>query len=784
VSSAEIKQPLGTPKQNQPTFAIDGKRILYRAIRYWYFIALSLAVSLTITFFKNRYAIRIYPVTSSILIKEKEETSEGKLLYNNPLVSGFRNYLNELYLIKSYPLIQRTLEQLNFGVAFYKEGNVLTTESYNLPFKAKMIDNGGNQNVRFDFKLLGARQFQLRQRVENAKFLTFNFNDTIRFEGLTMLFLIAENYGSQIEGEQLVFNYTDPKLMTGSYVSRLLVSWAEEGAGVINLSINGSTPAKEIDFLNGLILQYQLYDLEKKNIVASRTIDFISDQLKGISDSLRHVEIQLQRFKDKNQVTDLSTTATRLYGKLEGVETQQTELIIRGNYYKYLSDYLLKSDKLDAIILPSSVGINDGILSTLISNMVQLQMQLKLSNKVENPLVDINKRRINEIRREIIESVRNQQSTDKIKQDYMNKQAEAIEKQLNYLPLAERQLVSIQRNYSLLENLYIFLLQKKAEAAISRASTTTDIAIVNPPMAGGPISPQPTRNYVYAILIGLGLPAALFLLLELFNNKVQSKEDVERVTKIPFIGGVGHKNTDNNLEVIAHPKSSISESFRALRSNLIYFLGKQEKAVILITSSISGEGKTFTSINLASVLSLSGKKTLIVGADMRKPKLFNDFNLSNDVGLSSYLAGLATFDEVIQKTSQGVLDLVSGGPVPPNPSELLLTPPMKLFISEAKARYDYIVIDTPPLAIVTDAFVLSELADHTLFLVRQNYTPKDLLRTAEDFYSTGKLKNISIVLNDIYRSGPGYGFGYNYGYGYGYAYGYSSRKNGYGYYND
>lgn len=787
MSSPEINNKEFVLKREQQTpFNIDAKRILYRALRYWYLIALSLIIALFTAFFKNRYAVRVYPVTASILIKEKEETSEGRLLYNNPLVSGFRNYLNELYLIRSYPLIHRTLQQLNFGVAFYKEGNILTTEYYNIPFQAHVIDNGGNQSLSFYFKPLNTHEFQITPRAENAKSLQYNFGDTLLYESAKVIFSIDQNYNLNGKGDQqLVFTYIDPQLLTGSYVSRLQASWAEEGAGVVNLNINGSNPAKEVDFLNGLISQYQQYDLEKKNQVASRTIDFISDQLTGITDSLRHAEIKLERFKDRKLMTDLSTEAQRLYARLEGVESQRTELIIRSNYYKYISDYLQKSENLDQIILPSSLGITDQILSTLVSNMVQLQMQLKLSNKVENPLVNDTKRKINEIRLDIVESVRNQQATDKIKHDYLNKQVGEIEKQLNYLPVAERQLVSIQRNYSLLENLYIFLLQKRAEAEISKASTTTDIAVVNPPMVTGePISPQPTRNYIFAFLIGLGTPILVFLLLELLNNKIQSKEDVEKVTSIPFIAGVGHKKTPNNLEVLTNPKTSISESFRALRSNLNYFLGKQERVVILITSSISGEGKTFTSINLAAVLSLSGKKTLIVGADMRKPKLFTDFNLSNDIGLSSYLAGLAPFDAVVQKTQHGGLELVSGGPVPPNPSELLLTPRMQEFILEAKKRYDYVIIDTPPLAIVTDAFVLSGLADHTLFLVRQNYTPKELLRTTEDFYSSGKLKQISIVLNDIYRSGPGYGYGYNYGYGYGYSYAYGSGKNGYGYYTE
>lgn len=762
---------------------LDFKRVLYRALRFWYLIVLSLLVALTAAFLINRYSTRIYPVTASIIIKEAEDISGGELLYNNPLVSFKRNYLNEIYIIKSYPLIQSVLQNLNFGVSFYKEGNIRTSEAYDyLPVQARVVGNQDDVSVKFVFTIKDKNTFELRPLVEGGLApKTFRFDDPISYGDLRAIFSISEVAVENFINEPFIFSYTPVPHLTGAYVQKLNADWAEEGAGVINLTVNGPNPRKEMDFLQGLIQRYQEYDLEKKNQTASRTVSFISEQLEGISDSLRHVELQLEHFKDQNIVTDLGGEALRLYQKLEGLEAQKTTLILSDNYYDYLTDYLQKNQNLDQIILPSSVGITDPILTGLISQMIDMQMELKLMPRSENPLAEGARRRINEIKRDVIESVKNQRSTDDIKSNYLNKQIREVEKQLGYLPVAERNLVSIQRNYSLLENLYIFLLQKRSEAAISQASNTSDIIVVNPPLSANAISPKTRQNYMLAAFLGLGIPMLLFVLFELLNTRVQSREDIEKITSIPFIGGVGHKRTQNNLEVLTHPKTSIAESFRALRSNLNYFIGKKDKAVFLITSSISGEGKTFTSINLASVLAMSGKPTLIVGADMRRPKIFSDFELQNTVGLSSYLAGLSNFDTVIQKTAFPNLDLVSGGPVPPNPSELLLTQSMSAFIAEAKAKYHYIIVDTPPLAIVTDAFVLAAFADHTVFLVRQNYTPKELLKTAEDFFASGKLKNISIVLNDIYKSGPGYGYGYNYGYGYGY---YGKSAYGAAYYTD
>lgn len=774
----------GYPESSQGP-AIDYKRVLSRTLRYWYVLVSSLLISLIVAYLVNRYSTKIFPVKASLIVKEADDISGAELLYNNPLINFKRNYLNEIYILKSYPLVRRVVEDMNFDVAFFRQGNILTTEAYDyLPVEVIPLRDRMERSVSFDFQALDDNNFQLRDAAggDVAEWKPFAFGDTITYGGFQGRFVVVNKQDLKtIFKSTLIFTYTPAVDVAGQYIRSLNAEWAEEGAGVVNLSIIGSNPKKAKDFMTGLIAQYQENDLKIKNEAATRTVDFISEQLEGISDSLRLVERELERFKDKNVVTDLKGEALRLYENIEDFETQKMQLNISRNYYDYLINYIQKNEDLHQIILPTSVGITDPILSNLISQMNSLQLDIKMLGKSENPLVSESVRRINEMKKDIIESVRNQISTDKITLQFLNKQIAQVEKQLGHLPLAERTLVSIQRNYALQENLYIFLLQKRSEAAISKASSASDIILVNPPMAGAAISPKIARNYIVAVLLGFALPVLVFGLLEYFDNRIQSREDVEKVTKIPFIGGVGHKKTDNNLAVFHQPKSVIAESFRALRSNLNYFVREQEKAVFLVTSSISGEGKTFTSVNLASVLALSGRKTLIVGADMRRPKLSNDFDLDNEVGLSSYLAGLADFESVRRKTQFDDLDLVSGGPVPPNPSELLLTQRMIGFIKEAKERYDFIIIDTPPLAIVTDAFVLSNFADHTLFIVRQNYTPKDLLRTVEDFYATGKLKNVSLVLNDIYRSGPGYGYGYGYSYGYGYGY---NRKGNGGYYSE
>ena len=774
-------------------FTLDFKRVLARAIRFWYVVVISFGIALITAFYQTRYSEKVYPVSASILIRETQETGGAELLYKNALIDPYRNYLNEPHIIRSYPLIEEVVRKLNFNVSFYREGYFMTTEAYNyMPVKAAWCNPEEVKTGQFIFIIKDESHFSLSRFSEKPTNIApvFLLNDSIQFEEYDLCI-------SRIEGRNLkayigvpfLLTIQNPRSIAGGYVGRLKVDWAEVGSGVINLNLTGTNPEKDIDFLDGLITAYQDRDLKNKNEAAERTIEFIQGQLIGIKDSLRIVEFQLERFGNSSRVKDMSMAGQRLLEKAEIFEIQRSELLIRQNYFQYLDEYLKKgNDNLDLVILPSSVGLSDPVINSLLTKMVDLQLEIKLyvnSERGKNPLVAEKVERISEIKSNVLESVNTLKSTDKIKMDFLNKQIREIEKQSDMLPASERQLISVQRNYSLLENLYVFLMQKLSEAGISKAANTSDVVGINPPMKGGQLSPKPVRNYSIAALLGLVIPLAFFVLFEIINNKVQSKEDIDKMSSIPFIGGVGHKASGNNLTVSERPKSGVAESFRALRSNLNYFTGNKTKQVFMVSSSISGEGKTFTTINLATVFSLSGKKTLIVGADMRRPKIFEDFGRTNEVGLSTFLSGISEFKDVIQDTDIENLFLVSGGPVPPNPSELLLTDRFELFVKKAMEEFDFVIIDTPPLALVTDAFVISKFVDHTVFVLRQNYSPKEFVRSIDEYYRSGKLKNMSILLNDIYKSGLGYGYGQGYAYHYGYSYGYGyGSKGGASYYED
>jgi capsular exopolysaccharide synthesis family protein len=778
---AASKQPGGVQ--------VNYKRVIAQVIRFWYLIVLSLLAALSIAYLVNRYSTRVYPVTASIIIKEHDENVGAKFLYNNELLNPYRNFFNEIYIMKSYPLIQEVLESLGFGVAVYREGDIKTTEYYDPDFPVEFHVLPGSQSPagkKFYFTVTDGQTFNLQYITDNEndqgkQFSELHFDDTVAVNGFSIRVSNTSDI-TTLRNKTFTIVFNNPLLLAKQYSSRLSATWAEPGAAVVNLSISGPVAQKEIDFLTKFIERYQYYDVEKKNKAATMALRFLDEQLVLIGDSLKLYEDQVENFKRRNIITNMDGETNRLYDKLKGFEEQKFQYRLMDNYFNYITK-LLQSDQYDGVFTPGSVGITDDVMAALITELIALQTEVNIYRNnqergveklMDNPRLAEKLQRISYVKKDIQKTIENSRRTQQINVQFINDQIRLVEDALAKLPGTERELITIQRNYSLKESLYIYLLQKRTEAGLSKASTTSDITIVNPPMAGGAVSPRIMQNYGIAVGIGLLLPLMAFVLVEVLNDRVQSKEDIEQNTSVPVIGGVGHNRALDPLIVFRKPRSAMAESFRALRSNLNYFTGNKDHQVFMVTSSIPGEGKSFTTLNIATVLAMAGKRTVILGADLRRPKLFDDLKLNNDAGLSQYLSGMVGLEEVIQTSEIENLFLIAGGPMPPNPSELLIRPAMAELMVLLKERFDFVIIDTPPLTFVTDAFVLSSFADHTLFVIRQDFTPRAALHHLDEFYTTGKLARISVLFNDLRKSGLGYGYG-GYGYGYGYSYKYGSR---------
>ncbi|MGG7036996.1 MAG: polysaccharide biosynthesis tyrosine autokinase, partial [Flavobacterium sp.] len=358
----------------------------------------------------------------------------------------------------------------------------------------------------------------------------------------------------------------------------------------------------------------------------------------------------------------------------------------------------------------------------------------------------------------------------------INKKIKNIEDEISKLPDSKQEWLKLSRKYNLSDNIYNTFLQKRSESAIVKAANLSDIQIIDPAkdVGGGLLGPKTSVNYVLAFFLGILIPLLVVFFIFFINNTIQNVDDISNLTQIPIIGIVGVKNTESNLTVFEKPKSSLSESFRSIRSSLQFLYKKQNiegAKVLMLTSSVGGEGKTFCSINIATVFALSEKKTIILGLDLRRPKIYDDFHIKNEIGIVNYLIGQNSLKDVIQKTSVPNLDVITSGPIPPNPSELILSDTLKEMMEELRKKYDYIILDTPPVGLVSEALELAQFSDVILYIVRQNYTKKEMLTLLNNRNKRGELNNVSIVFNG-YENKAKYGVGYGYGYGYGYSYGY------------
>jgi len=377
------------------------------------------------------------------------------------------------------------------------------------------------------------------------------------------------------------------------------------------------------------------------------------------------------------------------------------------------------------------------------------------------------------------EQVSTGQNLNDINQQKLNQEIAVIEKEINRLPQNERSLVNIEREYKLNNELYTFLLEKRAEAGITKASNVSKNKVLDVAIAQNAQQQTPKRsqNYLIALVLGLGIPGGIILLFEFFNNKIEDKKDIERNTRIPVIGTIGHNDSHHSVPVYIDPKGSLAESLRSLRTNLQYVLREKDQKVVMITSTISGEGKTFAAVNLAAIMAMGNRKVLLVGLDLRKPSLHRIFETPNETGLSTYLIEQTEYDQIIKTTYIENLYLAPSGPIPPNPAELIETKRMEAFFEHAQKEFDYIIIDTPPVALVTDSILISQYADASIFMIRQKYSSKHVFELMNTIEVNKKMQHVNILVNDLkIPKYYGYSYGYAYGYGYGYGYGYKEKS--------
>jgi len=776
-----------------PSYLLTDKPINWRKYIYlfasnWYWFLITIFIAMSVAYVKNRYSVPAYKTTATLLVEEEEGPSD----FLGELRSIRRSrrttdLANEIGKLNAFSLHRRTIDSLGWDIFWTGHGRVAMERPLynNPPYKIETDSTSIDWYLDKLFNINQLDSQKLKFYDKNGIEVLLNLNEWNDINGWKFCITKSDPSPSYASYSFIIHS---KNVITQEYRSKITCEADEEKSTIITVSSQGPVVERECDYINALCENYINTGLERKRLIAENTLEFIEDQILIIQDSLKETEKQLLAFRINENAVDLSREGQMAYDKLQKIYDQKTQLKLKKNYYEYLKEYIINKRDPQAIIAPTLVDANDQLLVTQVQNLQQLyeeREQLEFSAALENPgLVQINSR-IQTIRSKILDILDGLIHSNDLSWKQIDTEEKFIEQQLLRLPISEQELINFQRKYDVNKQFYTYLLEKRAEAGIQRASTISNIRVLDKASAFNSLAVGTKKSVLYliALLIGLMVPGGIIYLADSLDTRIKDRSDIEDHTNLPIIGIVSHDTTGVDMPVLSNPGSPFSEAFRHIRTNLQYILREPDRKVIMVTSTISGEGKTFIVLNLAVILVMSNKKVLIAGFDLRRPSLHKIFNINNSVGISTFLAGKASFNEIIQPTNIEGLDVMVAGPAPPNPAELIETKKTEELINEASKIYDYILIDTPPVALVTDAILISRYTHSNIFIIRQNYSNKGVLELINNLKAE-KIKEISILVNDIRESKAlGYRYYYGYGYEYGYSYGYHSRY-GYEYYKD
>jgi len=756
----------------------DLQEYIRRYLRYWYLFPIFLGMALVAAFFYLEMKQPVYSTTATLLIKDEKKGITGgadDILSELGQMGGNKIVENEIEVLSSLTLISQVVENLGLQISYdnfdglhtqdlYKRTAVavipklITEYAYTQPLGIEVIDS-------LHFRLSGEKTERTFGQTLQNEYGTFT---VIRVDSIP-----DEGY------QDIRVHFHDVVELAEDIQGRLQVQLPNVKSTVLELSLTGVSPQRARDILNKLLDVYVQSNLNEKNREASNALRFIEDRLKLITGELGEVEGNVASYKSSQGLTDISSEAQIFLENIQQNDTKLNDVNIQMRVLESVDNFVESNDA----AVPATYMISDPVLVSLLGRLTELQLQKEKYSRTttaNNPLLETVNTQITNTKqaiRENIQNVRRGLGVTKQNLESINKDFSAG---LRTIPQKEREYISIKRQQTIKENLYLYLLQKREETALAYASTVTDSRLVDAPKtAFKAVAPKRALIWLGGGAAGLVIPLLLVNLLFLLNNTVQRRDDIERATKASILAEVGlmrtvkGKETERIIQMTS--RSAVAEQFRALRTNLQY-LGDGSCRVILFTSSIGAEGKSFVSINLAASLVYSDKKVILIGLDLRRPTLHERLGVSNDKGVTNYFVGQGKLPSLIQTTQvHSNLDVLVSGPIPPNPSELLSNGRLPGLIEELRQTYDYILIDSPPYGLVTDAALIAEEVDATLYVVRFNYTLSDHLKRIADLQKNKRFANLSIIFNGV-NYGAGYGYGYGYG-GYGYGY-YDGEKEG------
>lgn len=762
--------------------AFNVKEFFQKAISYKYLYITSLFVCFLAAFLVNKFTSRVYQVSSIIGPIENRQSSflpSGEMFTGMGSLTGARNLENDIKSLNSFSLVSETLRSLNLEIGYFVQSTGFLGQNrqlYNSSEYTVSIDKSHLQpiNTRFNIDIIDENSYRLHTSEDDVSFYNYldnvivsrgnilrvdticRFNETVTSPYFKFAISLNRDYfrAPSSKDEESFFELYHLDLLTRQYLRQLTVEPVSTRSTLINVFFKGENPDLTVDFLNKYLQTYLDDNLAKKNKIAFNTINFIDSQISEISDSLVVSQSKLRDYRSTHQVTDLSYQGQQALSQMTQIENERSTLQVQERYYNYILDYFSKNQDMAGLAPPSAANVVDPIMNSLVLELLALNAERStiLSNNAEkNLFLGQIENKIKLQKQAITENVKNSLNTLNLTMNELNYRAERLSRQISTLPRTELNMVSMQRQFNLTDAIYTFLLQKRSEAAIAMASNYPDYEILEPARAISRtvLSPKTNINYLLALFLSLLLPSLFIILKDFFNEKISSVRDVESLVRRPILNLIYTNYHRTESVVSKYPDSSLAESFRNLRSNLFLRFRSEPLKTIMLTSSQPRDGKSFIAFNLAASIAAVGHKTVLIDCDLRRPTLHEKFGKVFPVGLSNFMVNNVPREEIVFKTETPNLSFIPAGPVLPNSSELIEAGVLDDLLDYVKTKFEYVIIDTTPAGLVSDATPMIRYADFILLVCRNNYTRLDILEDVLSLFRANNIDNFDIVFNDL-----------------------------------